>query len=81
MFIFISTPFDNFNYYSRIKSPPGVAYKSILSKNSVVFYSSKNEKMNLPHEFIFVYPVFHWGNIIEKVLPKGKKDKKRFEKR
>ena len=37
--------------------------------------------MNLPHQFIFVYPVFHWGNIIEKVLPKGKKDKKRFEKR
>ena len=35
-----------------------------------VFYSSQTEEITLPHEFIFVYLVFHWGYIVEKVLPK-----------
>ena len=40
-----------------IKSQPIVAYKSVVYKrvfNILVFESSKNEKITLPHEFIFV---------------------------
>ena len=41
----------------RIKSQPGVAYKSVVYKKAcnVVFKSSENEKITLPHEFIFVF--------------------------
>ena len=38
---------------------------------TLTFYSSKNEEITLPHEFIFVYLVFQWGDIIEKVLAKA----------
>ena len=57
----------------QIKSQPADVYKSIVYKRAfkVVFKSSKNEKITMPHEFIFVfYLVFHWGNIVGKVLPK-----------
>ena len=57
----------------QIKSQLGVAYKSAVYKKAfnVVFESSKNEEIVLPHEFIFcAYPLFHWGNIDGKVLPK-----------
>ena len=40
----------------RIKSQPGVAYKSVVYKKAfkVVFKSSKNEKLTLPHECLFL---------------------------
>ena len=38
----------------RIKSQPGVAYKSVDYKNTFN-ESSKNEETTLPHEFIFVF--------------------------
>ena len=41
----------------RIKSQPGVAYKSVDYKKTfnVVLKSSENEEITLPHEFIFVF--------------------------
>ena len=35
--------------------------------------------MTLPHQFVFVYPVFHWGDIVEKVLPKVGGSKKKYK--
>ena len=57
----------------RIKSQPGVAYKSAVYKRAfnVVFKSSKNEKNNFVMRVYFcVYLVSHWGNLFRRVLPK-----------
>ena len=45
----------------RIKSQSDVACKSVIYKKvlSVVFRSSKNGRINLPHEFIFVF-IWHF---------------------
>ena len=59
--------FDSFWYLRlllfRIKSQPGVVYKSVVYKKacSVVFQSSKNEEMTLLHEFIFVFIQYFIG--------------------
>ena len=53
-----------------------------IKKHETLFF--KKEEITLPREFIFVflYPVFHWLDIVKKVLPKvrgsEKKDKKQF---
>ena len=57
----------------RIKSQPGVAYKSAVYKRAfnVVFKSSKNEKNNFAMQVYFcVYLVSHWGNLARRVLSK-----------
>ena len=50
----------------RIKSQPGVAYKSAVYKRAfnVVFKSSKNEKITLPCKFIFVFIWYLIGVIL-----------------
>ena len=47
----------------RIKSQPGVAYKKA---SSIVSYSSKNDGITLPHEFIFVFIYYFIGVILSK---------------
>ena len=51
-----------------IKSQPGVSYKSIVYKRAfdIVFKSSKNEKVTLPHELIFVFVWYFIGVILSK---------------
>ena len=50
----------------QIKSQPADAYKSIVYKRTfkVVFTSSKNEKITMPHEFIFVFIWYFIGVIL-----------------
>ena len=50
----------------QIKSQPADAYKSIVYKRAfkVVFKSSKNEKITMPHEFIFVFVWYFIGVIL-----------------
>ena len=57
----------------RIKSQPGVAYKSAVYKRAfnVVFKSSKNEKNNFAMRVYFcVYLVSHWGILLEESCQK-----------
>ena len=44
----------------QIKSQPSGAYKSLDYKKgfNVVFWSSKNEEITSPHEFIFVFILY-----------------------
>ena len=59
----------------RIKSQPGVAYKSAVYKRAfnVVFKSSKNEKNNFAMRLYFcIYLVPHWGNLVRRVLSKAR---------
>ena len=51
-----------------------VAYKRGCD---IVFYSSTDEEITLPHEFFSVYPLFHWGDIVKKSVVKSR----RFEKK
>ena len=60
----------------RIKSQPGAAYKSIFYKKK----SSKNEKITLPHEFIFVFIRYCIGRYRRKSLAKSGDSKKRLKK-
>ena len=53
-----------------------VAYKRGCD---IVFYSSTDEEITLPHEFFSVYPLFHWGDIVKKVLSKAGDSKKRLK--
>ena len=50
----------------QIKSQLGVAYKSAVYKKpfNVVFESSKNEEIVLPHEFVFVLIRYFIGEIL-----------------
>ena len=49
-----------------------VTISDVYKKACNVFQSSKNEEITLPHEVYFcVYPIFHWGDIVGKVLPKA----------
>ena len=50
----------------RIKSQSDVACKSVIYKKvfSVVFRSSENGRINLPHEFIFVFMWHFIGPIL-----------------
>ena len=54
----------------RIKSQPGVAYKSVDYKKTfnVVFKSSENEEITLPHEFIFVFIWYFSGAVLQYYL-------------
>ena len=53
-------------YCFRIKSQSGVAYKSVIYKKAfnIDFYSSKNEEITVPHEFIFVFTRYFIGAIL-----------------
>ena len=53
-----------------------VAYKRGCG---IAFYSSTDEEITLPHEFFCVYPIFHWGDIVKKVLSKAGNSKKRLK--
>ena len=69
MFIFLLTPLDTWDILLvfQIKSQPGVPYKSVAYKKrhyNVVFKSSKNENITLPHEFIFVFIQYFNGAIL-----------------
>ena len=59
-----SLPFRMFNIW--IKSQPGVAYKSVVYKRafSIVFKSSKNEKITFLHSCIFVFIWYFIGAIL-----------------
>ena len=68
----------------RIKSQPGIAYKSVAYKKAcnVVLQSSKYEEITLSHGFIFVFISYFLGGDIgkrmfAKVESLEKKDKKR----
>ena len=56
-----------------IKSQPGVPYRSVVYKRAfnVFFNYLKMKKITLLNEFIFVYLVFHWEDIVGKLLPKA----------
>ena len=58
-----------------------MAYKSVAYKKYVTLFCSLSnmKKYLFPCEFICIYPIFHWGNIIQKKYRKlgvRKKDKK-----
>ena len=58
----------------RIKSQPGVAYKSAVYNRAfnVVFKSSKNEKNFAMRVYFCVYLVSHCGNLVRRVLSKAR---------
>ena len=65
-------------YFSQL----GVAYKSVNYKKAfnVVFWSSKNEEITVPDEFIFVFMMyFIWAILSEKSCRKQRVQKK-YEK-
>ena len=71
---FFLTPFDFLKFLLfQIKSQQGVAYKSVVYKKAcnIVFQSSKNEKITLPCEFIFVFICYFTGQYCRKSLPKN----------
>ena len=64
-------------YYFRSNHQPGVAHKHDIYKKtcSIVFYSSTDDEITFPHEFIFV---FVWSDIVKKkvVVKSGVLEKK-----
>ena len=54
-------------YYFRSNHQPGVAHKHDIYKKTcnIVFYSSTDDEITFPHEFIFV---FVWSDIVKKKL-------------
>ena len=56
----------------RIKSQPGVACIGIFYKTNIehCFLVSKNEKMTLPHDFVFVFIWYFIGAIFQRGVQK-----------
>ena len=76
MCVFLLAPFDT------LKSQPGIACKSVVYKkacNIVFFFLLKMKKYFATRVSFCVYLVFHWGNVVEKVLPKPGGSVKRLE--
>lgn len=56
----------------QIKFETDVAYKRIANKKacSIVLFSGKLEEITFTHFFFSVYPIYHWGSIVKKILSK-----------
>ena len=57
----------------QIKYQPSVTYKKAFN---VFLRSPKHEEIKFPHKFIFVFPVFNWGDIFKKTSKVGNSGKK-----
>ena len=71
-----------FQLLFQIKSQLGVAYKSVNYKKAfnVVFWSSKNEEITVPDEFIFVFMMYFIGAILSEKSCRKQRVQKKYEK-
>ena len=71
-----------FQLLFQIKSQLGVAYKSVNYKKAfnVVFWSSKNEEITVPDEFIFVFMMYFIGVILSEKSCRKQRVQKKYEK-
>ena len=56
----------------QIKIEADLAYKRIANKKAcnIVLFSGKNEEITFTHYFFSVYPIYHWGSIVKRILSK-----------